>query len=127
VRLLLDTHVLIWALEDSTRLSRRARAWLADQSNECWVSAASLWEMAIKARLGKLELASPLAVIERAVIDSGLAPLDVTLSHAAAVERVESAHGDPFDRLLLAQCEIETLRLLTADHRLAGHPVALAA
>jgi PIN domain nuclease of toxin-antitoxin system len=124
---LLDTHVLIWVLEDSPRLSRRARAWVADPANECWVSAASIWEIAIKARLGKLELASPLASLERAVADSGLAALDVTLGHAAGVGRAEATHGDPFDRLLLSQCEIETLRLLTADRLLVSHPVALAA
>jgi PIN domain nuclease of toxin-antitoxin system len=56
VRLLLDTHVLIWVLEDSPRLSRRAREWVADPASECWVSAASVWEMAIKSRLGKLRL-----------------------------------------------------------------------
>ena len=125
--MLLDTHVLIWVLEDSPRLSRRARGLVADPSNECWVSAASIWEIAIKSRLGKLALASPLASIEKAVADSGFAALDVTLGHAAGVGRVDSTHGDPFDRLLLAQCEVETLRLLTADRLLVGHPAALAA
>lgn len=126
MRLLLDTHVLIWVLEDSPRLSRRARELVADPDSECWVSAASIWEMAIKSKLGKLQLASPLAAVERAISDSGLSALDVRLRHASAVERVEAAHGDPFDRLLLAQCEVETLRLLTADRLLADHPVALA-
>jgi PIN domain nuclease of toxin-antitoxin system len=103
VRVLLDTHMMLWALTDSPRLSARARAVLADAENECWVSSASVWELAIKVML------------------------DVTIRHAAAIERVAVPHSDPFDRLLLAQCEVETLRLLTADKVLAKLPVAIAA
>jgi PIN domain nuclease of toxin-antitoxin system len=124
---LLDTHVLMWALEDSAQLSVRARAVLADPDNECWVSSASVWEIAIKSQLGKYRLGRPLATLEDAVEQAGLRPLDVTLKHAAAVEHVHTPHADPFDRLLLAQCEVETLRLLTADQMLVKLPVAIAA
>lgn len=125
MRVLLDTHMLIWSLEDSPRLPRWARAVLEDADNECWVSSASVWEIAIKAMLGKVRLAQPLEVLEGAVERAGFRRLEVTVRHAAAIERIELTHGDPFDRLLLAQCEVETLRLLTADRLLAGLPVAL--
>lgn len=122
---MLDTHMLIWALEDSPRLPGWARAILEDPENECWVSSASVWEISSKAMLGKIRLGQPLAVLEAAIERAGFLALDVTVRHAAAIERVEMTHGDPFDRLLLAQCEVETLRLLTADRRLARLPVAM--
>ena len=127
MRVLLDTHVLMWALEDSPQLSARARAVLTDPGNECWVSSASVWEIAIKMLLGKYRLGRPLATLEEAVERAGLQTLDVTIKHAAAVEHVRTPHADPFDRLLLAQCEVETLRLLTADKVLMKLPVAIAA
>jgi PIN domain nuclease of toxin-antitoxin system len=125
VRVLLDTHMLIWALEDSPRLPAWARAVLEDPENDCWVSSASVWEIAIKAMLGKVRLGQPLAALEVAIERAGFQTIDVTLRHAAAIERVEVSHGDPFDRLLLAQCEVETLRLLTADKLLAKLPVSV--
>jgi PIN domain nuclease of toxin-antitoxin system len=125
LRLLLDTHVLLWALADSPRLSARARELLADVDNECWVSSASVWEIAIKVRLGKHSLGWPLASIEDVIDEAGFRALPVTLRHAAAIEQVGSPHGDPFDRLLLAQCEVETLRLLTADAVLKNMPAAI--
>ena len=127
MRVLLDTHVLMWALEDSPQLSGRARAILTDPDNECWVSSASVWEIAIKTALGKYRLGKPLATLEEAVERAGMRTLDVTIKHAAAVEGIRTLHADPFDRLLLAQCEVETLRLLTADKLLAKLPVAIAA
>jgi PIN domain nuclease of toxin-antitoxin system len=117
--------MVIWVLEDSPRLPARAREVLEDPENECWVSSASVWEIAIKAMLGKFRLGQPLAVLEDAIERAGFQTLDVTVRHATAIERVEVTHGDPFDRLLLAQCEVETLRLLTADKLLARLPVAV--
>ena len=127
MRVLLDTHMMLWALTDSPRLSARARAVLADDENECWVSSASVWELAIKVMLGKYELGQPLDRLGEAIEEAGFRTLDVTIRHAAAIERVAVPHSDPFDRLLLAQCEVETLRLLTADKVLAKLPVAIAA
>lgn len=127
MRVLLDTHVLMWALEDSPHLSGKARAILVDPDNECWVSSASVWEIAIKTALGKYRLGRPLAALEVAVGRAGMRTLDVTIKHAAAVEKIRTPHADPFDRLLLAQCEVETLRLLTADKLLVKLPVAVAA
>ena len=127
MRLLLDTHIVLWTLMDSPRLSKSARALLADEQNECWVSSASVWEIAIKTVLGKYTPGQPLAMLGDSIGQSGFRTLNVTVRHAAAVEHVAVPHADPFDRLLLAQCEVETLRLLTADRRLSGLPVALKA
>ena len=127
MRVLLDTHIVLWALADSPRLSGKARSILEDGDNECWVSSASVWEIAIKVLLGKYAFRQPLAALEDAIEEAGLRTVDVTIRHAAALGRVEVPHADPFDRLLLAQCEVETLRLLTADKVLAKLPVALAA
>jgi PIN domain nuclease of toxin-antitoxin system len=125
MRVLLDTHILLWALMDSPRLSKSARALLADERNEFWVSSASVWEIAIKTMLGKYKPGQPLAMLGDAIEQSGFRTLNVTIRHAAAVEAVTLTHADPFDRLLLAQCEIETLRLLTADRHLLALPVAI--
>ena len=127
MRVLLDTHIVLWALADSPRLSNPARAVLTDAGNECWVSAASVWEIAIKVALGKYALGQPMAQLARAISVAGFRTLDVTVAHAAGIEQVEVRHADPFDRLLLAQCEVETLRLLTADKTLRRLPVAIAA
>ena len=127
MRVLLDTQIVLWALADSPRLSARARSVLMDGDNECWVSSASVWEIAIKVLLGKYEPDQPMAALEAALEQAGFRTLDVTVRHAAAIGLVEAPHADPFDRLLLAQCEVETLRLLTGDKVLARLPVALAA
>jgi PIN domain nuclease of toxin-antitoxin system len=127
VRLLLDTHVVLWALEDNPRLAPAARSLLADPSNECWVSAVSVWEIAIKVSIGKLALRRPLGTLETALAEAGFQALDMTIRHAAAVAAISVKHADPFDRLLLAQCEVETLKLLTADRLLKTLPEAVAA
>jgi PIN domain nuclease of toxin-antitoxin system len=126
VRLLLDTHIVLWVLRDSRRVSRRARELIDDPENQCWVSCASFWEIAIKATRRGIDLGLPLAQLERAVSETGFRTLDISPRHAVAIERVVMQHGDPFDRLLLAQCEVETLRLLTSDAQLATQPVAIA-
>ncbi|HTO59546.1 MAG TPA: type II toxin-antitoxin system VapC family toxin [Pseudomonadales bacterium] len=126
MRLLADTHIVLWALADSPQLSSRAREYLQDPGNECWASSASVWEIAIKTLAGKHRLGIPLSRLGVAVEAAGFHPLDITSRHAAAIERISLPHGDPFDRLLLAQCEVETLRLLTADRALVDLPIALA-
>ena len=127
MRFLLDTHVVLWALEDHPRLAPAARSLLADPANEFWVSAASAWEIAIKVSLGKLALRRSLRTFEAAVTEAGFQTLDVTMRHAAAVSGFSAKPSDPFDRLLLAQCEIETLKLLTADRHLKGLPQSVSA
>lgn len=111
-RLLLDTQIFIWAVMDSPRLDPTARNMLSE-AEQIYVSAVSIWEIAIKARLGKIN-ADPQEML-RAIGESGFAELAVSTRHAAGVERLDLHHQDPFDRLLVAQAIAEPLRLLTAD------------
>lgn len=116
-RLLLDTHVVLWWLSGNPRLDASARDLIAE--SECTVSAASVWETAIKHRLGKLDI-HPDAMI-RACRDGLIRLLPVAPEHGAGVAALPLLHGDPFDRLLVAQARYEHLRLLTVDSRLAGY------
>jgi len=113
-RILLDTQLVLWALAGNRRLPREARR-LIDRA-EVFVSAASIWEMAIKSSLGKLD-ADPTAVNE-ALAPSGFEALDVSGEHAAYVAQLPRHHGDPFDRVLLAQSALEALVFLTTDRQL---------
>ena len=111
-RLLLDTHVLLWALEDSQALSVDARQSIADTRNEVFVSAVSIWEMAIKRSLGKLRAPDNLA---DTVQEAGFAALPITLAHAEQAGMLPPHHRDPFDRMLVAQALAEGLVLVTDD------------
>jgi PIN domain nuclease of toxin-antitoxin system len=112
MRLLLDTHLYLWAVAGSPRLKPAARR-LIESAERVYVSAASIWEIAIKAGIGKIE-ADPQALVA-AIGASGFFELPVRADHAAAVARLALHHGDPFDCLLVAQAITEPLRLLTAD------------
>jgi PIN domain nuclease of toxin-antitoxin system len=116
MRLLLDTQILLWALSGDRRLDQITRKTLTAPDNEVFVSAASLWEIAIKSSIGKLE-ADVLEVLA-AVPASGFQELPVTGRHAADVAALPWLHRDPFDRLLVAQARAEPMRLLTADETL---------
>jgi PIN domain nuclease of toxin-antitoxin system len=118
MRLLLDTHIFLWAVTANAALKAPARKTIGD-AEAVFVSAASIWEIAIKARLGKIE-ADPSALI--AAIDaSGFIELPVRATHAAGVARLPPLHTDPFDRLLIAQAVVEPLRFLTSDSALTGY------
>ena len=125
MRLLIDTHILIWALEGSAQLSPRAKELLLDPEHEHWVSAASVWEIAIKASIRKLTLSRPLGDLEKGILAAGFRVLDISIRHAIAVSEIDLHHNDPFDRMLLAQCEVDTLRLVSADHALARIPAVI--
>ena len=118
MRLLLDTHIFLWAVAGSPLLKAATRR-LIESADEVYVSAASLWEVAIKARLGKIE-ADPDELVA-AIELSGFIELPVRASHAAAVARLAMHHTDPFDRLLVAQAVAEPLKLVTADAVLARY------
>lgn len=118
MRLLLDTHVFLWAVAGSPLLKPTARR-LIEGADEVYVSAASVWEVAIKARLGKID-ADP-QELAAAIDASGFVELAVSAAHAAAVAQLEPHHNDPFDRLLIAQALAEPLRLVTADAMLAKY------
>ncbi len=118
MRVLLDTHIVLWDFADDIRLSQAARQIVSDPENEVYVSAASAWEAAIKKALGKLDMRQD---FEKVAMDSGFVSLDITLKHAAAAGALPRHHDDPFDRMLIAQAMIEKLTLLTADRRLAAY------
>ena len=118
MRLLIDTPIFIWAVIDSDHLSEHARRIMLDAA-EVFVSAASIWEIAIKAKLGKLE-GDPRALVA-AIVESGFRELAITAHHAYMVYELPLYHRDPFDRLLIAQALSEPFRLLTADKQLAQY------
>lgn len=116
MKLLLDTHILLWWAEGSPKLGQRARAAVESGSNELRISAASWWEIAIKQALGRLRF--DLAAGRSAFASRGVTTMDVTFAHAEAAAGLPLLHGDPFDRMLVAQASHEGLRLLTRDKRL---------
>jgi PIN domain nuclease of toxin-antitoxin system len=118
--LLADTHALLWYLDDSPSLSSRAGEAI-EAAAEVYVSSASIWEIAIKSRLGKLDPADDL--LDRIV--DGFEQLDVTAAHAWATRELPLHHDDPFDRLLVAQSHLEGLPLISADSRLSAYGVEL--
>ena len=116
MKLLLDTHALLWWLWNSTRLGKEARSLIRSDDTLIWVSAASIWEMNIKAPLGRLDRLKPFEKELRVEMErSGFRPLPVTFDHASAVSKLPLHHRDPFDRMLIAQARCEDLTLLTAD------------
>lgn len=122
--LLLDTHVLLWWLQDSRKLGAQARDAIARPGTMVFVSAATAWEIAIKVRLGRLDLGEPPAVcLPRELARSAFESLAITPAHALAVADLPPLHSDPFDRLLVTQARLEHLRLVTGDAVLSGYDV----
>ncbi len=124
MRLLLDTHIALWAVVDDSRLGPTASELIADPANEVFVSAASLWEIAIKHARARGQVNDMPVSAQEALgyfRDSGYALLDIAPAHTAAVERLPMLHADPFDRLLVAQALTVPLRLLTHDARVARY------
>lgn len=120
MRFLLDTQVYLWYLTDSSRLTAAARDRI-EGADDVFISAASVWEIAIKMGLGKLESDASLDDLVQGIGASGLLELPVTARHAARVAQLPPIHRDPFDRLLVAQALDVPLRLLTADSALAAY------
>jgi PIN domain nuclease of toxin-antitoxin system len=120
LRLLLDTHVLLWSLGDPDELGNEARSAIVDPDHDVFVSAASTWEIAIKGARGKLripdDLSDRIAVLH-------FAELPVTIAHSIEAGGLPAYHRDPFDRMLVAQAQIEGLTLVTRDERLAAYGV----
>jgi PIN domain nuclease of toxin-antitoxin system len=121
MRILLDTHILLWALTDPQRLDQATAAALIDPANDVRFSTASIWEIAIKHRLGRTDFPNPPDLIAQTARRSGFAELPISLAAAAMVASLPSHHRDPFDHLLLAQAMTEPARLYTADAVLARY------
>ncbi len=115
MKLLLDTHVLVWAAGEPDKLSDEALRLIEAPDNELFFSAASLWEIAIKSSLGRSDFAEDARVLRRGLLDNGYSELPVVSEHAVAIVGLPPIHKDPFDRILIAQAMIEGITLLTAD------------
>jgi PIN domain nuclease of toxin-antitoxin system len=122
MKLLLDTHVLLWAAGQPERLPRAARVLLDDPHNEPMFSSASLWEIAIKSELGRDDFQVDARLLRRGLLDNGYGELPVSSEHAVAIDGLPPIHKDPFDRLLVAQSMVEGIALLTSDPRVAQYP-----
>jgi PIN domain nuclease of toxin-antitoxin system len=121
VRLLLDTHVVLWWSQGGSRIKAAARRAIRE-ADEVFVSAASEWEVTIKVAIGKLVVPGPLLDV---VTASGFSPLPIDFAHAAAVGSLPPLHADPFDRMLVAQALVEQLHFVTRDRLLAKYPAAV--
>jgi len=119
MRILLDTHLMLWWLAGDRRLPKQAGELISDSDNQVYVSAASVWEVAIKSALGRIE--GDVTEIEAGLEPSGLLQLPINGKHAAHVSKLPPYHQDPFDRILVAQSLVEPMRLLTHDRRLENY------
>jgi len=122
MKLLLDTHLLLWAAGKPNRLPAKARALLDDPRNEPLFSSASLWEIVIKSGLGREDFKVDARVLRRSLLDNGYRELPVTSDHAVAVGALPPIHKDPFDRMLVAQSIVEGIPLLTVDPNVGKYP-----
>ena len=122
MKLLLDTHVLLWAAAEPRRLSSAARRMLNDVKHELLFSPASLWEIAIKRGLGRNDFQIDSRLLRRGLLDNGYTELPIISDHVVAIESLPPIHKDPFDRLLVAQATVEGVTLLTVDSKVAQYP-----
>lgn len=122
MKVLLDTHLLLWAAGTPDRLPRAVRDLLEDEQTEPMFSAASLWEVTIKQGLGRPDFQVEPRVLRRGLMDNGYVELAITGEHAVMVGSLPPLHRDPFDRILVAQATVEGVTLLTSDATVAGYP-----
>lgn len=120
MKILLDTHVFLWWLDNPTRLSEGARRAIRDERNAVFVSAAVVWEIVIKKSLGKLSTPNN---IDEVIAENRFAPLAITVEHALAVEDLPGHHRDPFDRILIAQARADGMTLANRDVNIRKYPV----
>jgi PIN domain nuclease of toxin-antitoxin system len=125
VRLLLDTHLLLWAAAQTAKLPSAAHALLADESSQLLFSAASLWEIAIKRGLDRHDFRVEAGALRRGLLENGYGEIAISSAHAIAVETLPPIHKDPFDRILVAQAIVEGVTLVTADPIVAKYPGAI--
>ena len=120
---LIDTHVLIWYLDGSKRLPDKILKELDDADNHVTVSIVSLWELAIKISLKKMETKITLEEIQADILKRDFIPLPISFGHLNALSSLEFYHGDPFDRLLIAQAIVENLTMMSADKQFTAYPI----
>lgn len=118
---LVDTHLLLWAAGNSQKLSKKARRLLDDRDSQLWFSAVSVWEVAIKHGLGRQDFRVDPRRLRRGLIDNGWRELAISSEHAVATLDLPSHHKDPFDRMLVAQAQVEGLALVTSDELVARY------
>jgi PIN domain nuclease of toxin-antitoxin system len=122
MKLLLDTHLLLWAAGEPRRLSKQARALIENPDNELLFSAASVWEVAIKRGLGREDFTVDARLLRRGLLDNGYSELPIISDHVVATESLPLIHKDPFDRILVAQATVEGITLLTIDSLVSQYP-----
>jgi PIN domain nuclease of toxin-antitoxin system len=122
MKLLLDTHVLLWAAGEPKRLPASARRLMNEPDNQLLFSAASLWEIAIKRGLGRKDFQADARLLRRGLLDNGYSELPISSDHVVATESLPPIHKDPFDRILVAQATVEGVTLLTGDPVVAQYP-----
>jgi PIN domain nuclease of toxin-antitoxin system len=122
MKFLVDTHLLLWAAGQPDRLSATALSLIDNPANEVLFSAASLWEVAIKRRLGRDDFQADPRLLRRGLLDNGYSELPIVSDHVVAIATLPPIHKDPFDRLLVAQAMVEGITLLTADSVVARYP-----
>ena len=121
MKLLLDTHLLLWAADNIERVPTGARTLMADLGNELLFSVASIWEIAIKRGLNRPDFQVDARILRRGLIDNGYRELPILSEHVVAIDNLPSIHKDPFDRLLIAQATVEGITLLTDDTTIAQY------
>ena len=122
MKILLDTHLILWAAGSPDELPTEARRIIEDESNELFFSSASIWEIAIKASLQKVNFQIDVRVFRRNILDNGYIELPIKSSHAIFIQNLPIIHKDPFDRILIAQATEEGITLLTSDVTVANYP-----
>jgi PIN domain nuclease of toxin-antitoxin system len=122
MKLLIDTHLLLWAAAMPEKLPKKARILMEAQENMLFFSAASIWEVVIKNSLGRSDFKADARLLRRGLLDNGYNELPVSSEHAVAIESLPDLHKDPFDRVLIAQAQVEGILLLTCDAVVAAYP-----
>lgn len=125
MKLLLDTHILLWVAAKPDKLSIKAKVLIEQPENTLLFSAASIWELAIKGGLGRADFNVDVRLLRRSLLDNGYQELSIDSVHAVAVDQLPLIHKDPFDRILIAQAMVEGITLVTADAMVAEYPGAI--
>lgn len=127
MKFLVDTHLLLWAAAQPKRLSKEAKQLLSNPEHNLLFSAASIWEIAIKSSLGRTDFTVDARQFRRGLVDNGYHDLPISSVHASAIDALDHAHRDPFDRMLVAQATVEGIVLITSDRVLGrcGGPIRM--